>query len=254
MLDESEWILLNDVLSSLYMQESLEDFSNFVFSTLKMLVPFTKSYLLLLDDSRKINSDKSFFYGFERNMINKYIQTLYETDYLLSIYDIYKETVVFKDSDILKDEFRTESKIYKQFFYPCGIPYGCGIMILNGDHIDAVLSFFRDKTMGDFSDHDVFILEMCKKHFQNIINFILKKNSEKMIPEKLLNAAMKRFSFSQRESQIIQLIAEGQTNENIGKILKLSLFTVKKHIYNIFNKSGVNSRTQLIMTILKTNN
>lgn len=252
MLDEREWILLNDILGSLYIQKSFEDFSNYVFSAFKMLVPFTKSYILILDDDRKIKKNKSYFHGFEKKIIDKYVEEFYDNDYLLNIYDIYKESVVFKDSDILREDFRTESKIYRQFLHPCGIPYGCGVMILNGNQIEAVISFFRDKTMGDFSEHDVFIMEMCKKHFQNIIDFGLKESPQSMISKKLAKEAAEKYSFSPRESQIIHLIAEGQSNENIGKKLNISLFTVKKHIYNIFNKAGVNSRVQLIMTIMES--
>jgi len=51
---------------------------------------------------------------------------------------------------------------------------------------------------------------------------------------------------SEREIEILQLIAEGLTNENIGSKLYLSLNTVKAHTRNIYGKLGVNSRTQAV--------
>lgn len=49
---------------------------------------------------------------------------------------------------------------------------------------------------------------------------------------------------SEREIEVLRLIAEGQTNREIGAQLYLSLNTVKVHTRNIYGKLGVNSRTQ----------
>jgi LuxR family maltose regulon positive regulatory protein len=53
-------------------------------------------------------------------------------------------------------------------------------------------------------------------------------------------------SLTRREIEILQLIANGYSNQDIAAHLVLSLHTVKKHISNIFMKLGVNSRTQAI--------
>ena len=49
---------------------------------------------------------------------------------------------------------------------------------------------------------------------------------------------------SEREIEILRLLAEGLTNQKIGGKLYLSLNTVKAHTRNIYGKLGVNSRTQ----------
>ncbi len=51
---------------------------------------------------------------------------------------------------------------------------------------------------------------------------------------------------SKRELEILCLISEGYSNQEIAERLVLSLHTVKKHSSNIFAKLGVNSRTQAI--------
>jgi DNA-binding CsgD family transcriptional regulator len=52
------------------------------------------------------------------------------------------------------------------------------------------------------------------------------------------------FRLSGREAEVLRLITEGFTNKEIAQILKVSHNTVKSHVVHIFNKLGVNDRTQ----------
>jgi LuxR family maltose regulon positive regulatory protein len=49
---------------------------------------------------------------------------------------------------------------------------------------------------------------------------------------------------SKREMDILKLICEGCSNQEIANRLVITLYTVKKHSSNIFDKLGVSSRTQ----------
>jgi LuxR family maltose regulon positive regulatory protein len=51
---------------------------------------------------------------------------------------------------------------------------------------------------------------------------------------------------SEREIEVLQLIAEGLTNPEIAARLILSLYTVKSHTRNIYGKLDVNNRTQAV--------
>ena len=50
-----------------------------------------------------------------------------------------------------------------------------------------------------------------------------------------------------REQEVLRLIAEGASNQEIAETLVIALGTVKKHISSIFGKVGVASRTQLLV-------
>jgi LuxR family maltose regulon positive regulatory protein len=52
--------------------------------------------------------------------------------------------------------------------------------------------------------------------------------------------------FTRRELEVLQLIAEGASNQEIAVRLFIAGPTVKRHISNIFDKLGVGSRTQAI--------
>jgi DNA-binding NarL/FixJ family response regulator len=60
-------------------------------------------------------------------------------------------------------------------------------------------------------------------------------------------------SLSERELEIITLIAEGHTNGQIGEILHLSTHTIATHRKNIMAKLGVKNTAAIVMYAVKTN-
>jgi DNA-binding CsgD family transcriptional regulator len=60
---------------------------------------------------------------------------------------------------------------------------------------------------------------------------------------------IEEYGLTDREEQIIELIMDGKSNQEIEDTLYISVHTVKNHIYNIYQKTGVNSRTQLLHLI-----
>ncbi|MEN8228307.1 MAG: LuxR C-terminal-related transcriptional regulator [Bacteroidota bacterium] len=63
--------------------------------------------------------------------------------------------------------------------------------------------------------------------------------------ETMLTDFSKKFEISKREREVIQLICKGQTNQEIGDALFISLQTVKDHVHRIFLKTGAKNRVQL---------
>jgi RNA polymerase sigma factor (sigma-70 family) len=63
-----------------------------------------------------------------------------------------------------------------------------------------------------------------------------------------LNDAMK--SLTKRELEILRLVAEGLSNDEIGKRVFISEKTVKTHLTNIFDKLKVNNRFKAALMIM----
>jgi len=59
-------------------------------------------------------------------------------------------------------------------------------------------------------------------------------------------AALKKLNLSNREYDVLQLLAKGCSNAEIADTLCLSVSTVKTHASNLFLKMDVKSRTQTI--------
>ena len=53
-------------------------------------------------------------------------------------------------------------------------------------------------------------------------------------------------SLSSRELEIIELVAEGLTNQEIAERLTISKRTVDNHVSNVFNKTGSKNRVALL--------
>jgi two-component system, NarL family, response regulator LiaR len=55
-----------------------------------------------------------------------------------------------------------------------------------------------------------------------------------------------------REAEVLRLAAKGQSNRQIANKLGLSVRTVQAHLSNVFNKLKVGSRTEAVISALKT--
>lgn len=60
-------------------------------------------------------------------------------------------------------------------------------------------------------------------------------------------------NLSRREMDVLRLITEGYTNAQISELLEISANTVKSHVNSVFNKLGVNDRTQAAVRATRNN-
>ncbi len=59
--------------------------------------------------------------------------------------------------------------------------------------------------------------------------------------------APRQFGLTTRERDIIALVVEGQSNREIAASLEIAEETVKQHIKNVFDKTGVSKRLELAL-------
>lgn len=117
-------------------------------------------------------------------------------------------------------------------------------------------------------DTDADILYAVEK---GAIGFLLKDTSEENLFDAIRQAAQGRSPLapsvaarlvrrmrgpgddevSEREIEILQLVAQGLNNKDIGRKLLISESTVKAHMLHIFNKLGVADRTAAVTTALR---
>ena len=86
-----------------------------------------------------------------------------------------------------------------------------------------------------------------KKEIETIVvekNVYVTRPTEEAM--QLMDAQRQKLGLSSRESEVLQLMAEGLSNQEIADRLFLSLATVKTHSSNLFLKLDVKRRTQAV--------
>lgn len=83
---------------------------------------------------------------------------------------------------------------------------------------------------------------------------ILREKSDKVIPQKQTSRAMFRnthANLTQREYEVLKLVVDGMSNNDIAKELCISEHTAKAHVCNIIQKLLVDDRTQAAVKAIK---
>ena len=90
---------------------------------------------------------------------------------------------------------------------------------------------------------------------EDLANAIRTVNAGKRyVPPHVAMKLAQRVSTSEltnRELEVLKLLSNGKSNQQIGSILQITEGTVKFHVNNILSKLGVSDRTQAVITALK---
>lgn len=251
MLVEAEWNTINNILLDLYTINDIEKFSMKIMRVIRMLIPYTKGSLIMLDDDKNIIDNQSFFAEFDEKSQKDYLRKYYDEDYIKYLFDITSDTCVYRDTNILEDSIRTNTVFFTDFLKPTDIFYGCGIIIAKNGRIMALLSLFRNEKSGDFTDKELYILNVLKKHMENMVYNVTQMSRGNAYMKKTLKTFADEYNLTVREKEVLGLINKGYSNQEIADGLIISLSTVKKHIYNLFEKTNVSNRSQLITLFLE---
>lgn len=111
------------------------------------------------------------------------------------------------------------------------------VSVKNAGGLVDSFAISADSTFEEFSESQIALVSM------------LQNQVESLLFESKISKAAAAFSLSKREADVLRLVVEGRSNSDIGERLDVSVSTVKKHVYNIFNKAGVYSRTQLLSLV-----
>lgn len=98
-------------------------------------------------------------------------------------------------------------------------------------HTDIGQEISNDTTMRNTADADSVVLQITAQKKTGIHEF----------------ASI--YALTRRETEITQLIIQGKSNAMIAGELFISETTVKKHVSNIFDKTGVSRREELIVRV-----
>lgn len=81
----------------------------------------------------------------------------------------------------------------------------------------------------------------------NLFHSPTSKKGASSVSSSSQSAVQERITLSERQQEIIALLAEGKSNKEIADILKIGYGTVKQHLFVLFRKLGVTNRTKAVI-------
>ena len=158
---------------------------------------------------------------------------------LLRIVDMYRKTGKTADAIKLCEETLDYIEEHQwQKIAPSGLVHVllADLQADSGEHAQAKINLDLGQGMAK---------QLDSQDFHDLVKRVNEKLANANPPTQLLVEPL-----SPRELEVLQLIAHGFSNREIGERLFLALDTVKGHNRNIYGKLGVKSRTQAVNTAI----
>ena len=134
-------------------------------------------------------------------------------------------------------------------FEPSGIHYSAIITIIHEGVFLGVIDLFRPKSDGDFTDEEMFFLDMLKGHLSFRLYQSLKKLKEKRMDYPDKDSLASQYGLTPREVEIVYLLLDGVSKSTICDQLYISPNTLKKHTLNIYKKLNIKSWRELFQLL-----
>ena len=101
-MTEKEWRMFNDILLEIYYAGSLETFGERCLKLIRILIPYTQGYFLVIDEDGRLDVAHSVFENVDPVMKRKYLDTYFAKDYLMQMCNFTK-SMAYRDTDLLTD-------------------------------------------------------------------------------------------------------------------------------------------------------
>lgn len=121
---------------------------------------------------------------------------------------------------------------------------GFGLLYFSAMVIINISDFFNlNKLYIDLFNILFIIIPLCYLNYQ--LKYCQLENADLSEDSQDLRVFLKTHNITDREKEIIGLVAQGKSNLEIADKVFLSEQTIKQHIHNIYQKLGVKNRVQL---------
>lgn len=103
----------------------------------------------------------------------------------------------------------------------------------------------KDATVGDFLKTIRSVAAGSKVLPQHLTGSLFSQIVDTAVNESNSSKIISAVKMTNRERQVIYLVADGLTNKEIAQKLHLSAYTVKSHVHNILEKLALHTRVQI---------
>lgn len=250
MLQKNEAILLNEIIEKIYIMADYRQMRITLLEMLDTLIPYQQASFYLASKEKEHRLADPVGKGIPQSELQRYIDEYEDKDYTRWIF-MSGKTMVYRETDLFPDRVRQDNAYYKDIYIPAKIYYSAQMSIARGDTFLGIISLYRNKGQGDFTDNELFLLELLKDHLDNRANIEWGKEKNELtnIKNKVSYDAyhfVEQYGLTTREVEVLGLLFAGIPNSTICDTLVISPNTLKKHALSIYKKLGINNRWELI--------
>ena len=247
-LFDYEWQFLLQMVSRINYCETYTETCDTILQQMRTLIPFETGIIFQagrengqvslgqpistepVDDS----SDHDFFTEGNYPHWNEFIMAPY--------------SIVFRQSDIIAPAKMEKTRVYREIWQKRNIYWGLFISVVYKDCPLAVMGLMRGKDSEDFSARDIYIMNTLKdpleRKFYSLLEGKMQRGGGTAQVERIAKKAA-RYALTKRETEIVALVCQSQSSEDICRQLYITHATLSKHLSNIYAKTKVRNRTQL---------
>ena len=251
MLTKNELILLSGLIYKIYTILDLTEMRESFLKSLKLLVESDMSTFELASDSNPYHVTDPVGIGTSKESMQHYLDEVQEYDYGRWTYAA-PSGGVYRESDFMSDSARVKTPYYQNFFKPENIHYSAMLVIIRNQVFYGCVALFRPQDKPDFSERDLFILNVLQDHLGWRLEQEKKAGTKTEVSCPTFDELHRTYNITDRENQIINLLLSGISNQAICDQLHISYNTLKKHISNIYRKTGAHNWRDLMRIVCQS--
>ncbi|AWS43623.1 hypothetical protein DKM19_21880 [Streptosporangium sp. 'caverna'] len=151
----------------------------------------------------------------------------------------------YRTSDFMTfDRFR-QTPIYREVFAQYGMRHLLMMTPRITDEDMVIIGLTR--RLHDFSDRETRALHPIRDLIATALDYQAQISAiQAKISASLPAASLRRLTLTERENQVLALIATGHTNDQAARQLGISSRTIRKHLEGVFGKANVHSRAAAV--------
>lgn len=243
-MDRNSMFAINQIIYQIYNIENFDEMKEELMTQLKNLLSCVCVSILSADPNTGKLCDPvcvpSSFNKMEQNYLT--MQDIEWGSWITK----QKRSLVVSSSELIPEKERVKTAFYQRSYKPFGVHYSAYLTFVNKNEFMGILTVYRTKQQGDFTSEDLFVLQILSEHLN--ARFYREKYQESVAwqRQKKMGSYIAAYGLTEREAEVVDLVFNGISNEEISAQLFISHSTLKKHLQNIYRKTGVSSKAQLL--------
>lgn len=224
---------LNEFMDSLSSIDNLQTFKKETLQLFENKFHLEHSIFWLSDKNNTIHSPTT--HQISSKTFQKYQDYYFEHDALLpkNILKIHKKPRYLTIVDVIDKRKYEETEYYNEFIRPQYLQNELGMYLYDNEELIGGISFA-------VCNYDIGSTKEEKKAFYILSQFISLKL------EKFHRNNYTHIKMSKAEKRVFERLLNGETDKEIATNLHLSIYTVKKHLQNLYKKNNVSNRAALV--------